>query len=277
MPLSPVIATPAPVESLIAPPEPAVVPLPVTVNVPAALLRLMPFVPPVALTLASVMARGAAAVAELSIATAVPAAAVIAPALIVSVPVWLVADRPVPVVALSCKLSNVIGALLPLSNTPVDVLPVTVCVPVKSNEPVLFVRLMPVAAPLIGVLVTVTAAELFWMLMPVAPPLIFTLLILAVPEMPLPAIAAPPELLIVKPDTSLLLASVTASPGALAMTGSTVLDETVGNGIVPSCTVATVCGTPSPKNRWLFCSVIDWPLNMLPPWTKIISFGAEPA
>ena len=93
---------------------------------------------------------------------------------------------------------------------------------------------MPVAAPLIGVVVTVTAAELFWILMPVVPPLMATLLIFAVPEMPLPAMAAPPELLIVKPDTSLLLASVTASPGEFAMTGNTVLAEVVGSVITPS-------------------------------------------
>ena len=110
-------------------------------------------------------------------------------------------------------MSNVTGELLPLNTTPVAVLPVTVCIPEKSNEPVLFCSVMPVAAPMIGVFETVTAAELFWMLMPLKPPLMATLLILAVPEMPLPAMASPPELLIVKPDTSLLLASVTASPG----------------------------------------------------------------
>ena len=81
------IATPAPVASLIVPPEPAVVPLPATVKLPAALFKLIPFVPPVELTLCSVTASGAAVVAELSIATPVPAAAVIVPALIVSVPV----------------------------------------------------------------------------------------------------------------------------------------------------------------------------------------------
>ena len=34
---------------------------------------------------------------------------------------------------------------------------------------------------------------------------------------------------------------------------------------------------PSPKNRWLFCSAIPWPVNVLPPCTKMMSFGAEPA
>ena len=53
----------------------------------AAVLRLMPLVPPVALTAVSVTASGAAVVAELSIFTPVPSEAVIVPALIVSKPV----------------------------------------------------------------------------------------------------------------------------------------------------------------------------------------------
>ena len=88
MPLSPVIETPAPVVSLIVPPEPAVV-LPVfTVKVPPALFKAMPFVPPVALTLVNVTASGAGVViAELLMFTPVPSAAVIAPVVIVSSPV----------------------------------------------------------------------------------------------------------------------------------------------------------------------------------------------
>ena len=85
VPVSSLMRTPSPVELAIVPPEPAVVPVPVTANVPAALFKSMPLTPPLVVTLVRVTFKGTPPAGP-SMFTPSPWALEIAPPLTVSVP-----------------------------------------------------------------------------------------------------------------------------------------------------------------------------------------------
>ena len=146
---------PSPIELAMVPPEPAVVPVPVTVNVPAALFKSIPLVPPVVLTLCRVTFKGAP-VPVPAMFTPSPLALEMAPPLTVSVPVWPFDSKPVPLVAAICRLLNVTAAELLSTRTPFAVLPLTVVVPVAVTGPALLLISTPVAA-----FATVRVARLF--------------------------------------------------------------------------------------------------------------------
>ncbi len=137
------IEIPSPVLPAIVPPEPAVVPAPVTVKLPVAPLSMMPFVPPVELTLCSVTASG-----ELVTSTPSPAWAVTVPPVIVSGAVKPETLIPGPLVASTAIWPNVVAPLLPVATMPPVVVPLIVVVPDALKGAVLFARLMP--APLVA-------------------------------------------------------------------------------------------------------------------------------
>ena len=137
-----------------------------TLNAPDTVLRLMPLVPPAAVTLLRLTARTAPPLMSM----ASPADAVMFPPVMVSKVAEVPIENPTPVGALIFNVAKAIGAVKSVISTPKPLVPLVLVVPVKLIAAVSLFKIMPLVALLDAKFKIVFVPASLVRLRPVVPP-----------------------------------------------------------------------------------------------------------